>query len=162
MSAAHHADTEETGMKFKTIDEVLDFAIKKEEEAAELYASLAEKMSRPGMREAFLDFSKEEQKHKDRLLEVKSQGFPDVSEEQVDDLKVTEMVEEPEVDPNMTYAEILRFAMKAEKSAFKMYTGLAALAPPSLAGVFQMLALEEAKHKLRFEIEYEDHVLEGV
>jgi rubrerythrin len=149
-------------MKFKTIDEVLDFAIKKEEEAAALYASLAEKMSRPGMREAFLDFSKEEQKHKERLLEVKAQGFTDVSEEQVADLNVEATVGEPEVDPNMTYAEVLRFAMKAEKAAFKMYTGLAALAPPSLVGVFQMLALEEAKHKLRFEIEYEDHVLEGV
>jgi rubrerythrin len=149
-------------MMFKTIDEVLDFAIKKEEEAAALYASVAERMSRPGMREAFLDFSKDEQKHKERLLEVKAQGFPDLSEEQVDDLKVADMVEEAEVDPNMTYAEVLRFAMKAEKAAFKMYTGLAALAPPSLSGVFQMLAQEEAKHKLRFEIEYEDHVLEGV
>lgn len=149
-------------MKFTTIDEVLDFAIKKEEEAAALYASLAERMSRPGMREAFLDFANEEKKHKERLLEVKVQGFPDVSEEQVKDLKVTEMVEEAEVDPNMTYAEVLRFAMKAEKAAFRMYTGLAALAPPSLASVFQKLALEEAKHKLRFEIEYEDHVLEGV
>jgi rubrerythrin len=149
-------------MRFKPIDEVLDFAIKKEEEAAALYASVAERMSRPGMREAFLDFSKDEQKHKERLLEVKAQGFPDLSEEQVDDLKVADMVEEAEVDPNMTYAEVLRFAMKAEKAAFKMYTGLAALAPPGLSGVFQMLAQEEAKHKLRFEIEYEDHVLEGV
>ncbi len=149
-------------MKFTTIDEVLDFAITKEEEAAALYASLAEKMTRPGMREAFLDFSKEEQRHRERLLEIKAQGFPGVSEEQVDDLKVTDMVGEAEVDANMTYAEVLRFAMKAEKAAFRMYTGLAALAPPSLAGVFQMLALEEAKHKLRFEIEYEDHVLEGV
>jgi rubrerythrin len=149
-------------MKFKTIDEVLDFAITKEDEAAALYASLAEKMSRPGMREAFLDFSKEEQKHKERLLQIKADGFPTVSEEQVEDLKVEEGVGEPTVDPNMTYAEVLRFAMKAEKAAFRMYTGLAALAPPRIAGVFQMLALEEAKHKLRFEIEYEDHVLEGV
>jgi len=149
-------------MHFKTIDQVLDFAITKEEEAAALYASLAEKMSRPGMREAFLEFAREEEKHKERLLEIKASGFTGVSEQQVEDLKVAETVQDSEIDPNMTYAEALRFAMKAEKAAFKMYSGLAALAPPSVAGVFQMLAQEEAKHKVRFEIEYDDLVLEGV
>jgi hypothetical protein len=33
---------------------------------------------------------------------------------------------------------------------------------PGLQRVFKGLAQEEAKHKLRFEIEYDDHVLEGV
>ena len=149
-------------MQFTSIDQVLDFAIAKEEEAAALYAALAETMSRPGMREAFLEFAGEEEKHRQRLLEIKAAGFPGVSGQQVDDLKVAEMVEGPGIDPNMTYAEALRFAMKAEKAAFKMYTGLAALAPPGLAGVFQMLAQEEAKHKVRFEIEFDDLVLEGV
>jgi rubrerythrin len=52
--------------------------------------------------------------------------------------------------------------MKAEKAAFTMYTKLAELTDdPSFTRIFRSLAQEEAKHKLRFEIEYDDHVLEG-
>jgi rubrerythrin len=63
----------------------------------------------------------------------------------------------------MTYQEALLFAMKSEKAAFIMYTKLAEVTDDSsLAKVFLSLAQEEAKHKLRFELEYDDHVLEGV
>ncbi len=69
---------------------------------------------------------------------------------------------EPEPTANMTYQEALLFAMKSEKAAFIMYTRLAELADdPGFARVFRSLAQEEAKHKLRFEIEYDDHVLDG-
>lgn len=50
--------------------------------------------------------------------------------------------------------------MKKEKAAFKLYTGLSNVAPNStLRDVFLSLAQEEAKHKLRFEIEYDNNVL---
>jgi rubrerythrin len=62
----------------------------------------------------------------------------------------------------MTYQEALLFAMKSEKAAFTLYTKLAEVADDAaLARIFQSLAQEEAKHKLRFEVEYDDHVLEG-
>jgi rubrerythrin len=63
----------------------------------------------------------------------------------------------------MTYQEALLFAMKAEKAAFVLYTKLAEVTSDAgLQRVFRNLAQEEAKHKLRFEIEYDDHILEGV
>jgi len=50
--------------------------------------------------------------------------------------------------------------MKKEKKAFKMYTDLAATTEDAgLQSVFLGLAQEEAKHKLRFEIEYDDYVM---
>ena len=59
-------------MGFANIDEVLDYAIAREEEAAALYTDLASRVDRPGMREAFLEFAKEEEGHKLHLESVKS------------------------------------------------------------------------------------------
>ncbi|MEE4270299.1 MAG: ferritin family protein [Thermoanaerobaculales bacterium] len=150
-------------MELKTIEQILDYAISNEEKAAALYYDLAEKVERPGMKEAFLHFAKEEEGHKARLLKIKEGEIPAVSEEKVMSLGITEMLEEPQVAKNMTYQEALLFAMKAEKAAFVLYTNLAEMtSDQSLQRVFKSLAQEEAKHKLRFEIEYDDRVLDGV
>ena len=150
-------------MELKTIEEILDYAISNEEKAAELYYDLADKVERPGMKEAFLHFAKEEEGHKARLLQIKAGELPAVTEEKVANLGITETMDEPVVAANMTYQEALLFAMKAEKAAFVLYTKLAEVTTDSsLQRVFKSLAQEEAKHKLRFEIEYDDQVLEGV
>jgi rubrerythrin len=50
--------------------------------------------------------------------------------------------------------------MKKEKAAYRLYLDLATAAGAGeLADLFRSLAAEEAKHKLRFEIEYDDVVL---
>lgn len=150
-------------MKLTTIDQILDYAISNEEKAAALYHDLAGNVERPGMREAFLHFAKEEEGHKARLLKIKEGEIPAVAAEKIANLGITEILEEPETAPNMTYQEALVFAMKAEKAAFTLYTKLSEMTSDAgLQRVFKGLAQEEAKHKLRFEIEYDDHVLEGV
>lgn len=150
-------------MKLTTIDQILDYAISNEEKAAALYHELAGNVERPGMREAFLHFAKEEEGHKARLLKIKEGEIPAVAAEKIANLGITEILEEPETAPNMTYQEALVFAMKAEKAAFTLYTKLSEMTSDAgLQRVFKGLAQEEAKHKLRFEIEYDDHVLEGV
>lgn len=150
-------------MQLDSINEVLEFAIGKEEAAAQMYRGLAEKVRRPGMRETFLEFAREEEGHKARLTRVKAGDMPAVSVERVRDLKLADYLVDAQVSPNMTYPEALLFAMKAEKAAFRLYSDLAASATdPRIAEIFRSLAQEEAKHKLRFELEYEDQVLEGV
>jgi rubrerythrin len=60
----------------------------------------------------------------------------------------------------MGYQEALIVAMKKEKAAFKLYTDLAAsTADERIKATFSALAQEEAKHKLRFEIEYDNLLL---
>jgi len=149
-------------MDFDNIDSILDYAIAREAEAADLYTDLADRVTRPGMREAFLQFAEEERGHRRRLERVKAGELPAVTSEQVRDLKIADHLVDPEPTANMTYQEVLLFAMKSEKASYALYTKLAALADnEDLAAVFRSLAQEEAKHKLRFEIEYDDHVLEG-
>jgi rubrerythrin len=60
----------------------------------------------------------------------------------------------------MLYTDMLVVAMRKEKEAFKLYTDLAAAAKEeNLRTIFLGLANEEAKHKLRFELEYDKELL---
>jgi rubrerythrin len=50
--------------------------------------------------------------------------------------------------------------MKQEKAAFRLYTDLAASTDDdAVRDLFLGLAQEEAKHKLRFEVEYDEDFL---
>ena len=149
-------------MGFANIDEILDYAISKEEEAAALYTDLAELADRPGMREAFLEFANEEDGHKRHLESIRAGDLPALTIQQVQNLGIAGHLVQREPSAAMTYAEGLMIAIKAEQAAQELYMGLAeATDDPNLAAVFSALAGEEAKHKLRFELEYDEMVLEG-
>ena len=48
--------------------------------------------------------------------------------------------------------------MKREKGAFALYDRIAQRTSGAAAELFRALAQEEARHKLRFELEYDDEV----
>jgi len=146
--------------QWKTADEILDFAIGQEEQAHEFYTELAGRMDRPWMSKIFSDFAKEELGHKKKLLDVKAGKRLAASEKKVIDLKIADYLVDVEPDANMDYQQALVLAMKKEKKAFKMYTDLAASTDDDgLEQTFLALAQEEAKHKLRFEIEYDSFIM---
>ena len=145
---------------FKTIEEVLDFAMEGEQDAVDLYTRLANVSENSEMRDIFMQFAKEEMGHKARLLRIKSEGISESLQPTVTDMKISDYMSEVEARPDMDYREALVLAMSNEKAAFKLYTRLAQEAPFSeLKNTFLNLAQEEAKHKLRFELEYDEFVL---
>ncbi|MCP4255905.1 MAG: ferritin family protein [Planctomycetes bacterium] len=145
--------------EFNSIEEILEFAIAGEAEASQFYTDLAGQMDNPAMREVFEDFAKEELCHKARLESVKKGNIqPTLGE--VKDLKIADYLVDVKPSPNMDYQSAIILAMKNEKAAFKLYTTLASkMQDPELRDMFLSLAQEEAKHKLRFEIEYDDVVM---
>jgi rubrerythrin len=146
--------------QWKSVDEILDFAIGQEEQAAEFYTELSGRMDRPWMSEIFKEFAREEVGHKKKLLEVKSGKRLLAAEQKVLDLKIGDYLVDVEPTDHMDYQQALVVAMKKEKKAFKMYIDLsAATDDANLKSVFMSLAQEEAKHKLRFEVEYDDYVM---
>lgn len=145
---------------FKTINDILDFAINSEQEAVEFYSALAKTSKNAEMVEIFEQFAKEEMGHKAKLMKIKNEGSFEVRSEQIIDLKIADYMVDVEASANMSYADALIVAMKKEKSAFRLYTDLAGKSPNSnMKNIFLSLAQEESKHKLRFEIEYDDFVL---
>jgi hypothetical protein len=98
--------------------------------------------------------------HKRKLQDVKAGKKLIPAEQKVLDLKIGDYLVEAEISPTMDYQDALIVAMKKEKKAFKMYMDLSeATDDANVKATFISLAQEEAKHKLRFEIEYDDYVL---
>jgi len=147
--------------KWDAIENVLDFAIENEQEAAAFYTDLAAKAERAWMKAVFEGFAKEERGHEAKLKAVKTGKFEFPPAEKVQDLKIGDYL--VDVDPKageLDYQEALIVAMKKEKAAFRLYNDLAQLSQnQELKTTFLALAQEEAKHKLRFEVEYDDYVL---
>jgi rubrerythrin len=145
---------------FGSVDEALDFAIAREEEAAQFYTELAGKMDRPWMKQVFEGFAKEEEGHKQKLLSVKEGKNLISAEKKVMDLKIGDYLVDVEADGDMDYQQALIVAMKKEKAAFRLYSDLAVTTEDAnMSNLFLSLAQEEAKHKLRFEVEYDEHFL---
>jgi rubrerythrin len=143
-----------------TVDEVLDYAIDQEQQAADFYANLAGRAEKAGMKELLLEFAEEEIRHKERLLAVKSGERELTPEQQVLDLKISDYLVEVDASDDISYQDALIVAMKKERAAFELYSDMAEKVPESnLKEVFVGLAKEEAKHKLFFESEYDERVL---
>jgi ferritin-like protein len=117
-------------------------------------------MDRKHMKEAFLGFAGEEKAHKAKLIAVKEGKQMVSAKERVLDLKIGDNLEEVSLSGSFDYQQALIVAMKAEKAAFRLYNDLAsATDDPVLKATLLGLAQEEAKHKLRFEVEYDDEFL---
>jgi rubrerythrin len=144
-----------------TLNEILDFAINSEQEAVDFYTELANRQTNPQVKSMFLEFASEEVKHKARLVKVKQDGIFDLEvSESPTDLKISDYVVNVKPNPDMEYSDALVLAMKKEKAAFKLYIALSErTSNKNLSEVFKALAIEESKHKLKFEIEYDEYVM---
>jgi len=147
--------------EFKSIDDIIDLAIKDEIRASNLYADLAKRSMSKEMQKVFEQFSKEELGHKKTLELIKKGGKIVPSNTKVEDLKISDyLVEVNTSRDDLSYQEALIIAMKEEKATFRLYSDLAArTSDPTAKETFLMLAKEEARHKLLFEIEYDDNML---
>ncbi|MCT4614701.1 MAG: ferritin family protein [Marinifilaceae bacterium] len=147
--------------EFNSLNDILDFAINEEQKAADFYNDLADKVSQPEIKDCFHQYALEELAHKAKLESIKANENFVFTSEKVADLKIADYL--VDVDANkesFSYQEALTLAMKKEKSAFRLYSDLAKAAKDEKAkAVLEMLAQEEAKHKLRFEVEYDSNIL---
>ncbi len=146
---------------FKSVDEVLDFAINQEQEAIDFYSELANKASRADIKKIYLDFVKEEIGHKVKLMKVKEEkSLVELPDSMVTDLKISDYLVPVKATPDMSYQDALIVVMNKEKAAYRLYSSLAKMAPTEdTRNLFQKLALEEANHKLQFETEYDDNIM---
>ena len=145
---------------YNSIDEILDMAIKMEEGSYNFYMDLAKKAQSKGSKEKFIEFANEEVKHKELLEKIKADKSIVVSSEIVANLKISSYLTMSHTEGGeMSYQDSLILAMKREKAAYMLYTKLAGkVEKGNVRDVLLMLAQEEAKHKLQYEIEYDELV----
>ncbi len=143
--------------EFKSDDEILEYAIHRESVAHNFYMDLAEEMENAAMRQLFENFAREELRHKGRLeLEIMKRGLVVPGALGAEDLDETDVMVDVPPESGVDYKNALVLGMNRESKSFRLYVELAAIMrDKGSREALLSLAQEEAKHRLRFEIEYD-------
>lgn len=148
-------------IEFGSIDEILEFAIEKENEAVDFYTKLAKEATRSALKETFESFAKEEEKHAALLSDISGnkEKIDSYEFKKIADLKISDYLVEIEYEEGMPMPEILKLAMKREEKAVNLYSMLADQTDNEDGKkVFSLLVQEEKKHKLALESMYDDYL----
>ncbi len=147
------------GQKF-TYDEIIQFAIDNEKNANALYSNLAKKTKNAGGKVFFEELAAMEKAHQAKLEKLDKDYFDSCELKPPQDLKISDYLVDVEINPDSSYQDILLFAAKSEKAAFNLYSDFARMYSnaPEIKKIFDVLAQEEASHKLKLEREYDDNV----
>jgi len=140
--------------------EVIQLAINNEQDAADLYAGLANRSQGPAAKAHFEQLANMERGHKQKLEALDFDYFKSQKIDPPQDLKIADYLVDVELSPDANYQDTLLYAAKCEKAAAELYTDLAAVykAAPDVSRMFEVLAQEEAHHKLLIEREYDEKV----
>lgn len=140
--------------------EIIQFAIDKEQEAIDLYSRMAAQTERASGKILFQELADMERGHKTKLERLDKKYFESQKLKPIQDLKIANYLVDTKLRPDSTYQDILLFAAKREKAAFDLYTDLARVytAVEDVKKIFEVLAQEEATHKLKLEREYDENI----
>ena len=147
-------------MDEKQFREIIQFTIDKEIRAFDFYTRVSHVAKYSGMKELFLELAKEEEGHRKLLENLNMEKVTLARIERIPDLKISDYLVETEFRLDMSYAEILRMAMKMEEHSLKLDNDLKdSSTDEGIKKLFTFLAGEEAKHKLRLEKIYDEEIL---
>ncbi len=141
----------------KRVSDIIEIAIKREEEAYDFYLDIHDKVVDPGLKETLEFIAGEEKKHKAFLVSYRDGNFGPKALKMADfvDYKVAEYLEEPEIDEAATPEDVYLVASHRELRSFHFYTELANLhADSEIKEMLLKMANEELKHKEKMEYLY--------
>ena len=147
-------------MNWNSLEDVIRFAIRKEADAAAFYRMAAER-SNPGVQKSFEELAQMEDGHKKRLEGFDPNKIEKMELKETKGLGIAEMMEEVPFSSDMSYADLLKMAIKNEEKSEQLYTTMTkSVTHPQLKKLLMILAQEETSHKKRLEKIYDDEVLE--
>ena len=147
-------------MHFTTLDEVIKFAVEREELAYQLYSNAARRTTSISARKVFEELAHEEEGHRKSFENLDLKMAQEYKIVDRPDMRLADYMTHIPLRDDFTYAEILRYAMKTEEDAYKLYSeAAAATTDERLQKMLQVLADIEKGHKRRIEDLYDDHVL---
>lgn len=147
-------------MSFVTLEQVIKFAVQREETAYQLYKDAAVKSKSPAARKMFEEMAAEEAGHKEVFGKMDLQRAEQYKKITIPDMKISKYLVDVPLKPDATYQEILTYAIKTEDSAYNLYiTAAEASDDPDLKKVLQVFADVEKGHKIKVERLYDEYVL---
>lgn len=149
----------------RSLKDVVEFAIRREEEARDFYKNCAENAKNPGIRDFFKEMQGEEEKHRELLAELDlndEKPFAEFLEpEKTEDLHLSDFMVDVRFSPEITYQQALAMAIKNEEKAHTFYEAWQCrCASEKSRHLFSFLTEEELKHKRRLEEIYDSEILQ--
>lgn len=136
---------------------LIDMAISKEEAACNFYRELANTVQETEARDTLNFIAAEEEQHRLMLVGHRHAGFnaDSVSPKAEGYSDLTELIEEPDPDPDIDPKNIYLIAAHREKKAYELYLFLASVQnDEDIRGFLLKMAGEELKHKEKMEYFY--------
>jgi rubrerythrin len=122
---------------------------------------MAADRSNPGVKKMFEELAKEEDGHRKKLqkFDPKTMGGMEIKETR--GMGLSELMEDIAFSSEMSYADLIRFAIKNEERSQKLYATTAqGVKDASLKKLLLILAQEESTHKERLEKIYDKEILQ--
>lgn len=147
-------------MSFITLKQVIDFAVEREEEAFQLYKRAAELTESTGARKLFEELAAEEAMHKEVFSRIEPDKIADHNSCTLPEATIGQYLRTKGFRPDMTYQDILTYALKAEDEAYQLYKSAAGMTEdPKLQKVLLTFAEVELGHRRKIEGLYNDKVM---
>ena len=146
-------------MEFKSMQDILEFAVSKEQASIQFYKDLVSQMNNPTTQALFTTLIRDEQNHLEALhLEMNKLGYTVKPQDSETDPAYLweERLELDDQARDMDFIGALVLAIQKERAAFRLYTQiLGTTNNEEFAKVLLELAEEEMRHVLQLEREYE-------
>ena len=141
----------------RRIVDLLELAIRREEEAYDFYMDICGVVEDQSVKDAIEFIAGEEKKHKAFLVNYRDGNYGADALRMADsvDYKIAEYLEEPEIEENMKSQDVYLIAAHRESRSHQFYTELADLhAEGDTKSMLLKMANEELKHKEKMEYLY--------
>ncbi len=149
-------------MTISEFNEILDFAVSREQEAVRFYRDLQAEAKFHAQLDMLKDLEAMEMGHVIVIENIRRTGVSESDIPKVQNLRISEYLTTDADKLELNYQNILIKAMKREEGSYKLYSELAAkFADHDIATLFRKLAADEARHKLIFEKLYDDWISAG-
>jgi len=147
-------------IKFGSMQEILAFAVNKEEVSYLFYTDMARMMEDEFVSGLFEELAAEELSHREQLqLEIMKMGKVVSTDDDWSNRTRAEYAVESDLTENFSYADALKLAIEKEDAAFKLYIDMLRFTEDQeTIDMFTALAEEEVRHKIKFESAYKKYM----
>ncbi len=143
------------------LQEIIDLAIAKEQEAIDFYTGLAASARWEAIANELRNMAAMEVGHKQKLQHLDVVQAASTTNERVADMRIADYLVEAEPSDSMTWQEILNIAMRRELASMQLYESLSNIVSEGTAReLFLNLSAEESQHKLYFESIWDKEILQ--
>lgn len=147
-------------MKFVTLEEVIKFAVEREDTAYKLYKRAAELSTSISSKKMFEELAAEEATHKDVFVKIDEEKAEKHKLCALPESSIAKYLADVPFRADLTYNEILAYALKTEENAYQLYMAAAGMTEdPKLQKLLMSFADVELGHRRRIEAIYEERVL---